>query len=51
MDDVKSIDLDEKDLFIHDVPDEALEAAAFCGPHCGRAFTVAFCTGNLECPF
>jgi hypothetical protein len=32
----------------HEVSDQALEAAA---AQSARAFTVAMCTGNLECPF
>jgi hypothetical protein len=41
----------ENEIFSHDVPDEALEAAACSGSGAVLAFTVAMCTGNLECPF
>ena len=44
-------DLDEKGLFIDDVSDEVLEAAACSGPENSRAFTIAMCTGQSECPY
>jgi hypothetical protein len=31
--------------------DEALEDAGCSGPLLGRSFTIAMCTGGLECPF
>jgi hypothetical protein len=42
---------DEDEILMRDVPDEALEAAACPGQGNGGAYTVAFCTGQLECPF
>lgn len=44
------LDLSEADILDYEVADEALEAAAASGP-LGAAFTVAMCTGNMECPF
>jgi hypothetical protein len=45
------VDLNEKEIFAHEVPDEILEAAACLGPENARAFTVAMCTGLAECPY
>ena len=45
------LDLNEVDILDYEVSDEALEAAASAGPFGLRAFTVAMCTGNTECPF
>lgn len=44
-------DLSEQDIYIGEVTDEALEAAACAGPQSVVAFTVAMCTGQAECPF
>jgi hypothetical protein len=44
-------DLDEEAVFTAEVTDEALEAAAGSGGQTAAALTVAFCTGNLDCPF
>jgi hypothetical protein len=52
MNDVKDVlDLNETELLIVELPDEVLEAAACSGPQSGRAFTIAMCTGQQECPF
>jgi hypothetical protein len=45
------LDLNEADILDYEVSDEALEAAASAGPFVAQAFTVAMCTGNMECPF
>ena len=45
------LDLSETDILIYDIADEALEAAACAGPLGARAFTIAMCTGQAECPF
>jgi hypothetical protein len=42
---------DESETIIKQTSDEALEAAACSGPLVGRSFTVAMCTGQIECPF
>jgi len=53
MNEVKRVDLNDndKDIFIDEIPDEALELAACAGPENGGAYTIAFCTGQAECPF
>lgn len=51
MNEIRSVDLNEQDVFVNDIPDEALELAGCGGPENGRAYTVAFCTGQAECPF
>jgi hypothetical protein len=45
------LDVNEADILVHDVTDEALEAAACAGPASARAFTIAMCTGLAECPY
>lgn len=41
----------EEDVFTIELPDAVLEAAACAGADHVRVFTVAMCTGNVECPF
>jgi hypothetical protein len=45
------LDLNEADILDYEVSDEVIEAAASAGPFGLQAFTVAMCTGNMECPF
>jgi hypothetical protein len=45
------LDLNEVDILVHEVTDEALEAAACAGPAGLMAFTIAMCTGQAECPY
>ncbi len=45
------LDLNEVDILDYEVSDEALEAAATAASLGVQAFTVAMCTGNMECPF
>ena len=47
----RKLDLNEVDILDYEVSDEALEAAATAGPLGVQAFTIAMCTGNMECPF
>ena len=44
-------DLNEQEILTYAISDEALEAAACAGPENARAFTIAMCTGQSECPF
>ncbi len=44
-------DLQDSDIFAVEVADEVLEAAACTPSEVAGAFTIAMCTGNLECPF
>jgi hypothetical protein len=44
-------DQNEQDILAIEVTDQALEAAAFAGSDNLKSFTVAMCTGGLECPF
>jgi hypothetical protein len=44
-------DLNEEAILAYEVSDEELEAAACAGPENVKAFTVAMCTGQVECPF
>jgi hypothetical protein len=44
-------DINEIDVLVYEVSDEALEAAACTGPMGAMAFTIAMCTGQVECPF
>jgi hypothetical protein len=44
-------DLQESDILTVEITDEALEIAACPTSGMVAAFTVAMCTGNLECPF
>jgi hypothetical protein len=46
-----ALDQDDADLLSHDLPDEALEAAAGAQRDTAPALTIAYCTGNLDCPF
>jgi hypothetical protein len=46
-----ALDQDETNLLSHDVSDEALEAAAAATLEKAMALTIAYCTGNLDCPF
>jgi len=41
----------EEGLLNYEISDEALEVAACAGPENARAFTLAMCTGQAECPF
>ena len=43
--------LNEEEVLLYKVTDEALEAAACAGPETVMALTVAFCTGGVDCPF
>lgn len=45
------LDTSEQDLFAVELPDAVVEAAACAGGGPTPAFTVAMCTGNVECPF
>lgn len=45
------LELNEQEIFIGEVTDEALETAAYAGPQSIAAFTIAMCTGQAECPF
>ena len=45
------LDLSETEILDYRVADETLEAAACAGPSGAQAFTIAMCTGQLECPF
>ena len=51
MQETKSSDWNESDNFVDGITDEALERAACADPANARAFTVAYCTGQMECPF
>jgi hypothetical protein len=51
MSEAKDVDRDDGEILISNVSDEALEAAAYAGQCNGGAYTVAFCTGQAECPF
>jgi hypothetical protein len=51
MEDSKRIDPKDESIFITEVSDETLEAAACSGPQNGNYFTIAMCTGQAECPF
>jgi len=41
----------DDDILMRNIPDEALEAAAYAGQGNGGAYTIAFCTGQADCPF
>jgi hypothetical protein len=43
--------LDDSNLFVEEIGDEALERAACAEAGNARAFTVAFCTAQAECPY
>jgi hypothetical protein len=45
------IDLNEEEILTYEITDEALEVAACAGPENARVYTVAMCTGGVECPF
>jgi hypothetical protein len=45
------LDVNETDILVHEVSDEALEAAACAGAGGVGAFTIAMCTGQSECPY
>jgi hypothetical protein len=51
MNETKSIAPEDDVQFADAITDEALEAAARPEAGLGRAFTVAYCTGQAECPF
>lgn len=52
MNEVKpELELNEEKMFFNEVQDEVLEAAACSKADSTRAFTLAMCTGNSECPF
>jgi hypothetical protein len=49
-------DINEVDVLAYEIADAALEAAACAGPMGAgamgaTAFTIAMCTGQVECPF
>jgi len=44
-------DVNDEQLPTFEISDEALEAAACAGAENARAFTIAMCTGQAECPF
>jgi hypothetical protein len=44
-------DLNDEDILTYEISDGSLEAAACAGPENARAFTIAMCTGQVECPF
>jgi hypothetical protein len=44
-------DLNEEEMLTHEISDEAVEAAACAGSENARAFTIAMCTGQADCPF
>jgi len=44
-----AFDPSEDDIFVNDISDEALEAAACVGPHKAKAFTVSLCTVMADC--
>jgi hypothetical protein len=46
-------DRSEEEILTYNIniPDEAVEAAACAGSGNATAFTVAMCTGGIECPF
>jgi hypothetical protein len=44
-----AFDPSEDDIFVNDIADEALEAAACAGPHEAKAFTVSLCTVLADC--
>jgi hypothetical protein len=42
----------EDEILTAEVSDEALEASACAGPeNANKAYTIAMCTGQLDCPF
>jgi hypothetical protein len=45
------LDQTDADILVAEIADEALEAAACAGREDARAFTIAMCTGQAECPF
>ncbi len=51
MAEANDVDRNEDEILMRNVPDEALEAAAYAGQGNGGAYTVAFCTGQADCPF
>lgn len=51
MTETNEADRNDDDILIGNIPDEALEAAAYTGQGNGGAYTVAFCTGQTDCPF
>jgi hypothetical protein len=46
-----ALDHDDPGVLSQEVSDEALEAAAAATPSKAIALTIAYCTGNLDCPF
>jgi hypothetical protein len=44
-----AFDPNKDDILVNDISDEALEAAAFVGPHRAKAFTVSLCTVMADC--
>lgn len=51
MTEANDVDRNDDEILISSVSDEALEAAAYAGQGIGGAYTVAFCTGQADCPF
>ena len=51
MAEANDVDRNEDEILMRDVPDEALEAAAYAGQANAGAYTLAFCTGQADCPF
>jgi hypothetical protein len=44
-------DQNEEVTLVEEVSDETLEISARIGRGCAAAYTVAMCTGGIECPF
>jgi hypothetical protein len=51
MTEANDVDRTDDEILMRNVADEALEAAAHAGQGNGAAYTVAFCTGQADCPF
>jgi len=44
-----AFDPSEDDIFVNDIADDALEAAAGAAPHQAKVFTVSLCTVMADC--
>ncbi len=51
MAEANDVEQNDDEILMRNVTDEALEAAACAGQGNGGAYTVAFCTGQADCPF
>lgn len=51
MAEANAVDRNDDEILVRNIPDEALEAAAYAGHGHGGAYTVVFCTGQVDCPF